>query len=122
MLSKVALIVDDERTFDLPNRDVHHVRTAEDAIVFLEHQKVHELWLDHDLGMPDNTVWETVYPVVHYLEECAFFGQTVPIDCVYVHTSNPVGRNMIQRALEKYYTICHVDGDVVQKYGYIDTE
>lgn len=96
----LRLVIDDLREFNFP---VKYARTSKNGIHLLKlyaakGQTIDELWLDHDLGGDD-----TIYPVIHFLEEKAHFEEPIPIDVIYIHTSNPVGRQMMKTALDRYY-------------------
>lgn len=96
---KITLLVDDLRDFREP-RSCLIARTSEAAIDLLEATPgvtYESIWLDHDLGGDDTTM-----PVVDYLIERAQEGRPVPVEVIYVHSSNPVGKRNIARALENY--------------------
>ena len=76
------LVVDDLRTFQFEGLEAHHARNSDDAIGYLFANDVDIVFLDHDLGGYDTTI-----PVARYLKQISFPGE------VYIHTSNPVGRN-----------------------------
>jgi hypothetical protein len=70
------------------------VRTAAEAIALLQDGRVTELSLDHDLG-GDRTGME----VLNWIEEAVVEGNFQPPELL-VHSSNPVGRANLQRAIE----------------------
>jgi beta-phosphoglucomutase-like phosphatase (HAD superfamily) len=99
-----TLVIDDVRNFKFP---AEYARTSAEGLAALRRDPTkqwQEVWFDHDLGGDD-----TIYPVVHFIEECAFYGQPIPISLCVVHTANPVGRRMIEAALSRVYTVQHVD-------------
>lgn len=96
------LVIDDVRNFKFP---AVYARSSLEALnILTPSSEWDEVWFDHDLGGDD-----TIYPVIHFIEECAFFGRVLPIKQVVIHTSNPVGRKMIDRALQPLYSVMHVD-------------
>lgn len=80
-----ALVVDDERTFDLPGWEVVHARTSKEAMSLIEEFEWNAIFLDHDLGGADTTI-----SVARYMKEIGFNG------LVYIHTQNPVGRKNLK--------------------------
>jgi hypothetical protein len=102
---KTILVLDDMRNFpDDRAAMITTVRTSSDALnwfqlrgAFFPGIHLDELWLDFDLGGDD-----TAMPVVMYLAEMGFHGQPYPVDRIYLHTSNPVGRTAMQATLERY--------------------
>ena len=89
-----SLLIDDFR--DL-GADVI-ARTFDEGIAALQQEPWDILYLDHDLGDPDEK--KTGYGIVTWLET---HPQYWP-NAVQVVTSNPVGRQNIERVLQKYYT------------------
>jgi hypothetical protein len=94
------LVIDDLRTHQAGGL---HLRSSASALEWFQqnpHQRIPELWLDHDLGGDD-----TIRPVVHYLEERCYNGDPAQIDCIYVHTANDVGARWIMssRLLTEHY-------------------
>lgn len=75
-------------------------RTVEEAIVLLRENDVDILTLDHDLGEDEcGNLLPTGYDLVKYMCENGLFAKKI-----YMHTSNPVGRdNMVStlRAAQK---------------------
>jgi hypothetical protein len=94
------LVVDDTRNFPFaPDTDGTTVRTSKAATDFLGketevHVPLDELWLDFDLGFGDTEHQgdETTMPIVYYLAELAYYGSPYPVNKIFIHTSNPVGR------------------------------
>lgn len=97
----MILFIDDERSLD--GEDVEIARTSKDALQLLAENSYSEIWFDHDLGGDDTTI-----PVVDYLAEMAFNGNPYPARMV-IHTANPVGRENIKRALERWGYSCKVN-------------
>ena len=83
-----------------PGFDVH-VKTAPDAIRFLESGKIDEVSLDHDLGEGDDPEVDvgTGYDVAVWIEAKAHDG-TLPRLVWNVHSANPVGRQKMEIALQ----------------------
>ena len=113
------LVVDDIRT-PLPGTNepeggnivVELHRTLSDGLAAVQGymesgERIDELWLDHDLGYnPDAEFsWDTIMPLVEWLEEQAFHGKVMDIGHVFVHTSNPAAAPRMVAALNKYYPV-----------------
>lgn len=83
-----------------PGFDVH-VKTAPDAIRFLESGKIAEVSLDHDLGEGADlgTDVGTGYDVAVWIEQKAH-DATLPRIAWNVHSANPVGRRKMEVALQ----------------------
>lgn len=100
------LIVDDLR--DLPIEGTV-VRNSNDAIAALEGEGWDEIWLDYDLGgkpyETDDAL--TIMPFVDRLVDDAQL-MSINLPTIFVHTQNPVGRQRIKAALQRYYTIIDV--------------
>lgn len=81
----------------------HWVKTAEEAINLLKTGVVEQASLDHDLtieqtlGNIDNE--KTGYTVVCWMEE----NNVWPPNGTKVHSMNPVGREKMQKVINKYY-------------------
>lgn len=67
-------------------------RNYDDAINMLNMCKFNAIDLDHDLGEE-----KTGYDICKYIIE-----NNIKLDRVYIHTSNPVGRDNIKQLLERY--------------------
>ncbi len=96
------VVIDDLRTH--PDGGVH-LRNSEQALEWLrEHRdvRIDELWLDHDLGM-----YDTIRPVVRWLEEECADGRALNIGAIYVHTGSIVGAKwmMSSNVLNNQYTM-----------------
>jgi hypothetical protein len=78
-------------------------KTVEEAIALLETGLVTEADLDHDLSekatLGDWSGELTGYTVVCWMEEHDCW----PIDGVKVHSQNPVGRERMQRVINRHY-------------------
>ncbi|MGG3691794.1 cyclic-phosphate processing receiver domain-containing protein [Heyndrickxia ginsengihumi] len=71
-------------------------RNILEAIDLMEKNRVHIMSLDHDLGMDDKgNLLPTGYDLVKYVCENGLR----PADKIYLHTSNPVGRENMYRTL-----------------------
>jgi hypothetical protein len=110
------ILVDDLRSFT-DGRHAEVARTSTAGVELLErhqHQRVDELWLDHDLG-GDDTIW----PVVEVLERAAFDGRPYDIGVVTIHSANPAGAAKMAQALRRWgyrVTVAAGSADV----GYFD--
>ena len=107
------LIIDDIR--DLPLEGTV-CRTVQEALPFLD-QEWDEIYLDYDMGgkpyETDDSL--TIMPVVDRLIEIALpFSSDIGLleyprlPIIFVHTQNPVGRQRITLALERYYEVKQV--------------
>lgn len=98
-----TLLVDDCRNFvSTVGRKVTIARTSSEALSILEtQQEWDEIFLDHDLGMPNGKL-DDVMPVVDFLCEQAFNGTPVSVQTIYVHTSNPAGARHIMSSLDRF--------------------
>ena len=67
-------------------------RNYDDAINMLNMCKFNAIDLDHDLGEE-----KTGYDICKYIIE-----NNIKLDRVYIHTSNPVGRDNMKQLLERY--------------------
>lgn len=72
----------------MPPEFDRHVKTADEAIVFLESGTVTLISLDYDLGDSKNG---TGYDVACFIEHGAYSRLLAPIE-VLLHSANPVGR------------------------------
>lgn len=99
------LLIDDLRNFK-DNRHAVIARNSRAGIEILaKDNDWDEVWLDHDLGIVDNTI-DSIMPVVDFLSEAAFVGEPVNIGRIYIHTSNPVGAKQIMASLTRYGYDC----------------
>ena len=98
-----VLVVDDLRSFPFP---ATYARTSVAGLELLERPGGwDEVWLDHDLGGDDTTI-----PVLDRMCELAHGGHPVELRRVVVHTSNPPGRDVLRRSLERWgYRVVVVD-------------
>ena len=67
-------------------------RNYDDAINMLNMCRFNAIDLDHDLGEE-----KTGYDICKYISE-----NNIKLDRVYIHTSNPVGRDNMKQLLERY--------------------
>ena len=81
----MIVVIDDERTF--AGADLHLRRSAEALAWLANLEPCSELWFDHDLGGDDTT-----RAVALWLAEMAFNEEPYPVERVFVHSMNPVGR------------------------------
>lgn len=82
-------------------------RTVEEAIdIYTNHPRGTErriLSLDHDLGGIDGIYTKTGYDFCKWLVEETFHNPFMPLPhVIYMHTSNPVGRDNMIQLLEHY--------------------
>lgn len=93
----MKLYLDDQRP--LPNDYDILVREAKNAIELLKTGLITEISLDHDLGKDSSG-----YEVALFIEEQAMKGNLKEFKC-FCHSQNPVGKDRIEKALEKaeYY-------------------
>ena len=94
----LKLWVDDERP--APEGWVW-AATYSAAIAVLSTGMVDEISLDHDLGTE-----KTGYDIGRWLEEQAFHNapdNLPPVNKIYVHSANSVGRENIQRCIDNFY-------------------
>lgn len=104
------LLIDDLRGFKVTpeGADVIIARNSTDALAKLTGEDYWDyVYLDHDLGWNALTNKDdTVGGIVDYLAEEAFqrneTGSPLRIGHVLIHTSNPVGAQMIQNTLDYY--------------------
>lgn len=100
------LVIDDVRVFIF--HVTHYARNNQDAMIAIRDMGPwDEVWLDHDLGSSFNEN-ETIYPTLMMILEAAFYGSPFQLGTCYIHTDNPVGRDMLN-GLSKYYEVIHVD-------------
>ena len=89
----IKLWLDDIRP--MPPTFNTYVKTAKEAIKYLESDKVTEISFDHDLGEPENG---TGYDVAKWIEEAAYYKKIKPIKWQ-VHSANPIGAKNIENAM-----------------------
>jgi hypothetical protein len=111
-MSARVLLVDDLRSFREPVEGVDVARTVAEALAALADGGTwDQIWLDHDLGEATGRI-EDVMPIVDDLVERALNDKPVAVETIVLHTSNPVGRTNIERALTRAgYRIVHVRAD-----------
>lgn len=100
------VLIDDLRHFKRPVM-AHILRTEKAGFEWLESLTVDDsvgtLFLDHDLGKDEAGKVTDVMSIVNKLEERAYFETAPQIDLIYVHTSNSVGGNKIEAALQRFF-------------------
>lgn len=121
MSNYLMVVIDDLRTVKDPDNalaetDLRYARTSAEGISLLTElieagTVVDEVWLDHDLGPDDNSRYgyDTIMPVVSYLEELGAKGQAHQIGCVYIHTMNVSAVPAMQEALRPHYQVVRVN-------------
>lgn len=109
------VVIDDERVpDDVPaGVTLELYRTLAEGTAALKayhrhHTRVDELWLDHDLGENDEG-WDTIMPLVNWMEEIAVAGDPLRVGFVFVHTSSPPGAMNMLAALKPYYQCMQTD-------------
>ena len=99
MIVERHLLIDDIRTLNCDKI----ARTYEEGIAALQEEKWDVLWLDHDLGFmhygKDYSDEKTGYDIMCWLEE---HPEHLP-GRIEIVSSNPVGRERIQRVKDKLY-------------------
>lgn len=107
------LVIDDLRSFREnvePAGEVTYARTSQEALSILSEdiEGFQEIWFDHDLGEVDGRIDSTM-PIVDWLSEKAFNDEPYNAH-IFIHTSNPVGRQNINQSLTRWgYGTTHVD-------------
>lgn len=94
---EILLYVDDIRKPNIIRHSIYSYeiivsRNYNDAINMLNMCKFNAIDLDHDLGEE-----KTGYDICKYIIE-----NNIKLDRVYIHTSNPVGRDNMKKLLERY--------------------
>lgn len=98
----VSLWLDDERDPNKPfiqqefgaQPGMIWVKTAPEAITYLQKGNVGYISIDHDLGVP-----ETGYDLAKWIEEQAYNGKLPPLQWT-VHSQNMIGRRNIITAMK----------------------
>ena len=90
----INIFLDDLR--DYPN-DFVVARNYRDCIDLLNNNRVKIMTFDHDLGEE-----KTGYDVAKYIVEMGIENSDFWPQLIYIHTSNPVGRNNIYQLLDRY--------------------
>jgi len=94
------LVVDDIRNHVL---DAVYARTPEEGLQKIISEPWDEVWLDYDMGGV-----KTNLMIVKKLEELAQVNSILlPIGRFVLHTSNPVGREIMRSYLESYYKVVY---------------
>lgn len=101
------VVIDDLRCFGA--FDATYARTSAQGVALLaachaEGRPIDELWLDHDLGGTDD-----INPVIAWIAERCVWDDRPNIGRIVAHTSNPVGAEMINRSLRRWYPVTRVD-------------
>lgn len=117
------VFIDDERRLPeglkrISEAGTGHVfvyRNSADALLVLKEfaesrVKVDELWLDHDLGRLETAPygWDSIMPVVYWLEETAISGIGPDIGTILVHTSNPPAGEQMMAILRPHYSVFRI--------------
>lgn len=77
------------------NYNIVICRNYKETIYELNKGKFRVIDLDHDLGEE-----KTGYDICKYIIE-----NKIPLNKVFIHTSNPVGRNNMVQLLQRYYNM-----------------
>jgi hypothetical protein len=112
----MIVVIDDERTLPISEIPVMLARTSDEGLALLKEfqssgVRVNELWLDHDLGESDSAPygWDTIMPVVYWLEEQGHNGTPLDVEFVMVHTANPAAAPAMMEALRPYYRVIRTE-------------
>lgn len=106
--------IDDERSFKREleeGANILYARSSAEGIALLtdlqeKGVEVAEIWLDHDLGeIATPPYWDTIMPVVAWLEELGYNGTPYPTPHIMIHTANASAAPAMKTALEPYYTV-----------------
>lgn len=92
---KICLYVDDIRNPINKLKQEYDIiicRSYKEAIYELDKRYIRIIDLDHDLGEE-----KTGYDICKYIVE-----NEIPLNKVYIHTSNPVGRNNMVQLIQRY--------------------
>jgi hypothetical protein len=127
----VMVVIDDLRSFRNEQilldakTDLRYARTSSEGIEMLREliesgTKINELWLDHDLGEDDTARYgyDTIMPVVAWLEELGQTEQAEMVGQVYIHTANYSAVPVISDALRPYYRVERVNASDWFRSGY----
>lgn len=127
----VMVVIDDLRSFRNEQilldakTDLRYARTSSEGIEMLREliesgTKINELWLDHDLGESDTARYgyDTIMPVVAWLEELGQTEQAEMVGQVFIHTANYSAVPVISDALRPYYQIQRVNASDWFRSGY----
>lgn len=97
-MKEILLYVDDLRTppnILKQNYNIIICRNYKETIYELNKRRCKVIDLDYDLGEE-----KTGYDICKFILE-----NHIPLNKVYIHTSNPVGRNNMIQLLQRYYNI-----------------
>ena len=100
------IVIDDERDLGFY---AEYARTSADGLKILQDahkndDRVTELWLDHDLGENEDG-FDTIMPVVSWLEEMAYCDTPLNVGVIYIHTANWYAAPVMMDALKKWYNV-----------------
>lgn len=109
--SYTIVVIDDERRpLLLDGGTILLYRNLKDGLQALKEihtsmGRINELWLDHDLGENPEAEfgWDTIMPVVDWLDQVAREGDPFDVDYIFVHTSSPPGAERMMAALKPHY-------------------
>lgn len=106
------VVIDDERTMPVSEIPILLARNSDDGLTLLREfqvsgAKLDELWLDHDLGedLSKPYGWDTIMPVVVWLEELGANGTPLDVGLILVHTQNVAAAPAMMDALRPYYRV-----------------
>lgn len=98
MTTALTVLVDDVRSFR-DGRPCRVARSSAEGVALmteLREQRIQHLWLDHDL-VGDDTIW----PVVHLLDDAALAGRPFDVGVVHVHASRAGPAHQMQVSLRR---------------------
>ncbi|MCY9592321.1 cyclic-phosphate processing receiver domain-containing protein [Paenibacillus chitinolyticus] len=96
----IDLFLDDLRPCP---KGFHIARTVEEAVSICESNNIRRLSLDHDLGGVEGNYTLTGYDFCKWLVEKWVLGDYSALpEAIFLHTSNPVGRDNMRQILHRY--------------------
>jgi hypothetical protein len=98
----MKLWLDDERPTP---EGWHSARTAAFAIFILDHKKVEEISLDHDLGDTKHDPEWTGYTVLLHIESKVVWDESYHAPVIHIHTANSSARKKMElgrTSIERY--------------------
>lgn len=81
------------------------VKTAEEAILMLDGERVEEISLDHDLGDQDHDQEWTGYTVLLHIESKVVWDENYHAPVIHIHTANTSARKKMElgkASIERY--------------------
>lgn len=101
----ITMVVDDLR--DIPCDIMCRTYGEAECMVSFHIGLFDKLYLDHDLGHPDDSC--TGYKIISMMEELCYEQSDLWPKEIVVVTSNPAGRDNIERVLKKHYVLVGVE-------------